>query len=120
MTTDKTCPRCGNPGCMPPHDYFVELANECYNELDARNQIPPPYTLETICRLERNLIADAKTIFCRFHDIDSQESKNIKAPSFKTLLAIGGERYIFLDQAADYIRWQLLQAYGAPAPNETA
>jgi hypothetical protein len=120
MTTDKTCPVCGNTACMPPHDYFFELANDCLEELDTRNHLPCPYTIEKALGLERVMIAKAKTIFCRFYgdEIGSEELEQIKARKILALLA--DEYDAFLVDAACYIRKQLLQVYGVPAPNESA
>jgi hypothetical protein len=116
MATDKTCPACGKPACMPPHDYFFGLASDCLEELDAHNHLPRPYTTEKVCLLERHMIANAKTIFCHFHgeEIGSEELEQIKMRKTLTILAHAYEA--FLIEAASYIREQLLQVHGVPAP----
>jgi hypothetical protein len=128
---------------MPRYNYFFELTNCCLEKLASRNHLPHPYTTEKALRLERDLIANAKTVFCRFLEeaIGSAECKRIK--TLMTLECIGGEytpphspdedthldlhlRAIisdydtFLLRAACYIREQLLQAHSVPAPNNPA
>jgi hypothetical protein len=120
MTLYKTCPVCGKPACMPSYDYFFKLAYDCFEELDDRNHLPGPYTTESFCLLERAMIANAKTIFCRIHgeEIGSEELERIK--TVRTLAMLGHEHDAFLVEAACYIFGQLLQVHGVPAPNETA
>jgi len=112
---------------MPSYDYFFKLAYDCHEELDRRNLLPNPYTTEKACLLEHDMIANAKTIFCRIHgpfheeEINSEEEELDRIKILSILAMLGNNYDVFLVEiVAPYIREQLLQVHGVPAPNETA